>query len=602
MSRERAELPEGWEWVKLGEVAQILNGYAFDSNNFTTAQGIPLIRIRDLKTQVPSTLYSGTYDEQYLINKGDLLIGMDGEFRCYLWEGPTSLLNQRVCRVIPDKERLDLGFLAYALNDHLREIEDATPFTTVKHLSSKRVLETYIAIPDLATQKHLTAHLNKQMTEVDKARAATEAQLEATKMFVSTSLNFLISRGREKGWRETTLNEALSDIQAGKSPNCEARPATNDEWGVLKVSAVSWEVFKAEENKAVMKDFAPLPENEVKDGDLLISRANTVELVGAVVLVQKPRPRLMLSNKTLRLVVDEEVASKQYLAYYLRSKIAREFIEGNATGTSPSMKNISQKTIGRIPLLLPSLEEQEQVVQKMSGIKRFAQDVIQSLQIQLQAINALPASLLRQAFSGQLKVSTELAPDVLSALLSCYTVQVLHSYRTFGITQLMKVLYFAQVHFSLPLHFRFKRHHFGPFDKEVYKLEEEAEQKGWFLRCGHGEEAPYKALDGLEAQVHRAEQALGNEKAAFDRFLSEVSGMDTRMLEALATLHAAWNDLLLEGQMPSDQEIISEVLEHWPGKAEKFTKGELRQYLAYLRTTSYLPKGTGQSTRLTHAT
>ncbi len=109
------------------------------------------------------------------------------------------------------------------------------------------------------------------------------------------------------------LGDLLLDIQAGKSPSCEERPATSDEWGVLKVSAVSWGAFKPEENKVLPQNFVVPPEYEVQTGDLLISRANTVELVGATVLVNGTRAKLMLSDKTLRLVTKDNLVSKSYL-------------------------------------------------------------------------------------------------------------------------------------------------------------------------------------------------------------------------------------------------------------------------------------------------
>jgi type I restriction enzyme S subunit len=102
----KRNLLNGWRWVKLGEVCVIQNGFAFDSDRFQLTGGIPLIRIRDLKTNIPSINYDGYANQSYLVHVGDLLIGMDGEFRAYRWEGPDALLNQRVCRLFPDTNHL----------------------------------------------------------------------------------------------------------------------------------------------------------------------------------------------------------------------------------------------------------------------------------------------------------------------------------------------------------------------------------------------------------------------------------------------------------------------------------------------------------------
>jgi type I restriction enzyme S subunit len=75
---------------------------------------------------------------------------MDGEFGCYEWKGDNALLNQRVCRLQDFSEKLEPRFLFYGINKYLKEIEDATTFTTVKHLSSKQISKIEILLPPIA--------------------------------------------------------------------------------------------------------------------------------------------------------------------------------------------------------------------------------------------------------------------------------------------------------------------------------------------------------------------------------------------------------------------------------------------------------------------
>ena len=80
---EDKKLPKGWEWNKVQDVAKLINGYAFKSNLFNEdKKGLPLIRIRDLQNSKSNTYYSGDYKEDYLVAKGDFLMGMDGKVRC----------------------------------------------------------------------------------------------------------------------------------------------------------------------------------------------------------------------------------------------------------------------------------------------------------------------------------------------------------------------------------------------------------------------------------------------------------------------------------------------------------------------------------------
>jgi type I restriction enzyme S subunit len=197
--------------------------------------------------------------------------------------------------------------------------------------------------------------------------------------------------------QQATLGYVLTGIEAGKSFQTSETLAREDELGVLKVSAVTWSAFRPDEAKAVV-GYEPDDRHRVRSGDLLISRANTRELVGAVVLVEKDYPFRLLSDKTLRLIVDTRKADKGYLLYALRSTLAREHIEHFATGTSDSMRNIAQGVITSIPLELPALGEQRRIAAHLKAQLASVAEARQAAQAQLQEIELLPSRLLAQVF------------------------------------------------------------------------------------------------------------------------------------------------------------------------------------------------------------
>lgn len=198
------------------------------------------------------------------------------------------------------------------------------------------------------------------------------------------------------------LGDVLCDIQTGKSFLTSEVLARPDELAVLKVSAVSWSRFLPDEAKALTGEYEPAESHKVKHGDLLISRANTMELVGAAVLVDRDYPMRLLSDKTLRLVVDESRASKEYLLFALRSSQAREHIEHFATGTSDSMRNISQDTIKAIPLTLPPLDEQRRIAARLKAQLAEVEIARQAAQAQVRDAGLLRCRLLQMAFESLL--------------------------------------------------------------------------------------------------------------------------------------------------------------------------------------------------------
>lgn len=153
-------------------------------------------------------------------------------------------------------------------------------------------------------------------------------------------------------------------IEAGKSYGAAARPAAEDEWGIVKVSSMTYGSFRPTENKALPGGSCPPAHLEIHEGDLLMSRANTREHVGAVVMVGACRRRLVLSDKSLRLHPTSDVDAR-WLLYALRSPAARSYLSTASSGVKDGMHNISQAALRAMPLEVPPLIEQRRIVEHL---------------------------------------------------------------------------------------------------------------------------------------------------------------------------------------------------------------------------------------------
>jgi type I restriction enzyme, S subunit len=164
-----------------------------------------------------------------------------------------------------------------------------------------------------------------------------------------------------ESWVWGTLRDVVAGVEAGKSFTCEPRPAGPTEWGVVKVSAMTWGEFRETENKAVPVDREINPKHEIRPGDILVSRANTIAYVGAPVLVHECRPKLLLSDKSLRIKPAAEIEPK-WLLSVLSSPDIRRQISSRATGQQDSMRNISQQALLDVEIPIPPLAEQRRIV------------------------------------------------------------------------------------------------------------------------------------------------------------------------------------------------------------------------------------------------
>ncbi len=181
--------PQGVKFAKIGSHLNVFNGYAFDSSFFNTEEnGIALIRIRDVNTGFSSTYYSGPFENKFLVSNGDLLIGMDGDFRITRWQHGKALLNQRVCR-LENFEGVIPSYIYYHMHSELEKIQKASNSGTVNHLSSKQISEIVIPVPPLEIQKEIVSILDT-FTELE---AELEAELKGRKKQYEFYRNRLLS-------------------------------------------------------------------------------------------------------------------------------------------------------------------------------------------------------------------------------------------------------------------------------------------------------------------------------------------------------------------------------------------------------------------------
>jgi type I restriction enzyme S subunit len=203
-------------------------------------------------------------------------------------------------------------------------------------------------------------------------------------------------------WRIVRLKYLITGIEQGWSPQCNEIPASEDQWGVLKVGCVNSMSFDSGENKELPQKLDPKKELRIESGDILMSRANTRELVGSCAIAEDPAPKLILCDKLYRIDINESVCLSKYLVYVLNSAIARNQIELDASGASSSMVNISQKFVKGMKVPLPPFEEQKQIVDELDKeIERNGelQDNFSSL---LQALEEKRQALITAAVTGQI--------------------------------------------------------------------------------------------------------------------------------------------------------------------------------------------------------
>lgn len=390
--------------LRLGDIAQTASGGTPSrGNNLYYSGDIPWIKSGEL-VDGPISFVSEKITLEGLKNssakifpKGTLLMAMYGAT-----VGKLGILefdactNQAVCAILPDMS-LDKEYLFYYLLSIRSELLKSSFGGAQPNISQTVINDLLIPIPNLGVQKSISKKLSISFAQIQKAKAAAEAKKADLKVLLLKQQE--VAMAMLDGLPREPLSKFINGIEAGKSIKTTELLAKKDELGVLKVSAVSWDEFKSNEAKSVWEGYVPKEMHKVKKGDFIISRANTKEFVGAVVIADDNYPNRLLSDKTLRLLVKNEMVSSEFLLHILKLPEARKFIEENATGSSSSMLNISQGTIYKIPIPVANEKIQKEVVRIMSQSKEEIKRAEEALNNILSDLKLLPKKILDDAFN-----------------------------------------------------------------------------------------------------------------------------------------------------------------------------------------------------------
>ncbi|QQR86613.1 MAG: restriction endonuclease subunit S [Flavobacteriales bacterium] len=207
-------------------------------------------------------------------------------------------------------------------------------------------------------------------------------------------------------WEVKDLKHIIGPMEQGWSPQCDNYPADESEWGVLKAGCVNGTSLNEMENKRLPDTEEPIPALEIKPGDILMSRANTVDLIGSCGYVDKVRPRLILCDKLYRFHALPGVSNGRYLVHFLRSRAGRSYMEQNTSGASDSMQNIGQDVVRNIVMPCPPLKEQETIVAYIESSTIRIDALITKVEQAVLRLQEYRTALISAAVTGKVRVAT----------------------------------------------------------------------------------------------------------------------------------------------------------------------------------------------------
>jgi type I restriction enzyme S subunit len=404
---EKQPLPPGWRWVRLGEVCDVVNGFGF-AEHFQGKQDLPFpfIKVSDMNTEGAETIIHkavNTVDDQILKS-----------LRARTYPAGTVIFPKVGGALLTNKKRLlgveatfdnnIMGLVPKAVDSrwlfHWMQTIDLRGLSNIQALPSIRqsvVASLRVPMPPLSEQRRIAVLLNEQMAAVQQARAATEAQLEAAKALPAAYLRAIFDNPEAKKWRLKSIKE-ICDAKRGITYGI-IQTGENLSEGVPVVRGGDIRNYKVAISnlKHVSEELSIQYERTILQGNELL-----LAIRGSVGSVAEADKELVGANASREVAVIPllQGINRKYVMFALSSPLIQSSIFVKITGAAQRGINLSD--VAEIQIPYPDLERQQLIVETLLTLIEDEERVQRVLIEQFDAINALPAALLRRAFNGEL--------------------------------------------------------------------------------------------------------------------------------------------------------------------------------------------------------
>lgn len=410
------EIPAHWSVVPLNYVARMGTGHTPDRNKTEYWKDciVPWVTIRDA-TSAPDSLKPLTDTSQKismlgLANSaavvhpaGTVMLSRTASVGYSVVVDMPMATSQDFVTWSPGP-RLDSQFLLLVLRSMKPEWQRLAFGSTHRTIYMPDLEALRIPLPPLDEQRRIVKFIQGELLGADILAAKRLRVLQLIRLRFQAEVDVQMQNLVQK-YGEVPFRRLANFFEQGVSPQCESIPAGDDEWGVLKVSAVKGGTFVSAENKRLPVTMSSARKYELKSGDLLITRANTPKLVGDVALVEQVRPKLLLCDKIFRVTISDNLDPRFFVAVARSTKL-RSLCWEVSHGSSQSMANLKVDEIKRWPIPQVPMSVQKRVVGHLDASRSRNVLLAEALVKQSEVLAERRQALITAAVTGQLDMST----------------------------------------------------------------------------------------------------------------------------------------------------------------------------------------------------
>lgn len=430
------KLPENWCWTRITVITDILNGFAFKSQHYSSA-GIRIIRITNVqdgfiqdKKPVYYPLVSQKEITPFMLKDGDFLMSLTGNVgRVAIIDASflPAALNQRVaCLRIKSEDSVRKEYIFYFclqkqfVSDCIKSAKGSAQL----NMSTEWLKEYPIPLPPLAEQQRIVDRIESLFAKLDEAKEKAQAVLDSFETRKAAILHKaftgeLTAKWREEhgvrmeSWEKKSVGELCISLKYGTAKKSDASGnVVVLRMGNLQQGEIDWS------DLAYSNDPDDIEKYKLFPGDVLFNRTNSAALVGKTAIYRGEHPAIY-AGYLIKLDYDHDKIIGDYLNYALNTLDAKKYCNSVKTD-GVNQSNINAKKIGAYSFNVPSIPEQEKIVSVIQKLLSKEQQTKEAAEIVLDQIELMKKSILARAFRGELGTndpSEESAVELLKEII-----------------------------------------------------------------------------------------------------------------------------------------------------------------------------------------
>ncbi|MFO6464195.1 hypothetical protein ACK8OR_07380 [Jannaschia sp. KMU-145] len=536
-------------------------------------------------------------------------------------EAPDNLIASTGFCVIRPGEEIDAAFLGWVMKSEpiVGEIVARSVGVSYPATNASEVVKLEAPLPDLDTQRRIVGYLDDKTARIDalieKKRALLDRLAEKRQALITRA----VTRGlnpdaplKDSGidwldkvpahWEVKKLKYLTPKVSVG----IVVTPASwYAEEGVLALRGLNIRPmgFNLQETRLISDDGHEFhAKSELREGDLVSVRTGDP---GTTAVVTED----LAGSNCVDLVIIRRPAQMvpRYLGWFLNSNVAKVQYQLGSEGALQAHFNVetSKETL----IAVPPTAEQSDIVAHLEAALADHDMIVEKIATSVEKLAEYRAALVTAAVTGKIKaLLTEAAPKPAKkeapaafkrSVLAAYIADTLCDHPTFGRVKFQKLLHLCEAHLEIQeVAGNYHRDAAGPFDTQMMRsVHSQIEKQGWIAPVKGDKGWTYARGEKVDGYRDHFNRYFGDRKEALEDLLALIAPMKTQQAEIVSTAFASWNDLLLEGKTPSDDEIVDLILNDWTESKKAISADRWHSALAWMREKGLTPRGLGEHTK-----